>query len=275
MLGSPSSPTPPRDAPIVERHARNAALFVDAFVRSALFAVIFSLFLAPVVLIPVELILHTNFSAPMILSTLFCLLLAVFALTALAYRRRWRQIARFKQSIFPDIASYSFERGNRSTTPGTRFANSIAGHWMNTILGVVLDQTYTTSRNYYRFIHRDGHQFEFAEKFRRDELVPIADYVTDGLLQNQLPELRRRCFDKQETLTFGPLRLEPRGIGSGGSVLPWEEVDFVGAEKGKIFVRKQGKTLRWCSVKAEKVPNTCLFLALAKERSEKTNQTSK
>jgi hypothetical protein len=266
VLESPGSRTPPFDTPIVERRARNAALFFDAFFRSALFAVIFSLFLSPVVLIPVELILQAGFSAPMILSTLFCLFLAVFALTSLAYRRRWRQIGSGVQ-IFPD--RLVFVRKGKSID--FRW-NDIREFYCRAVdeynSAAVLDQTYLTSRNYYRFVHRDGYQFDFGEKFRRDELVPIADYVTDGLLQNQLPDLHRRYFEKQETLTFGPLRLEPEGIGSGGSILPWEDVDFVGAEKGKIFVRKKDKTLRWCAVKAEKVPNSCLFLALAKERCD-------
>ena len=272
MLESSGNPTASLKVPIVERRSRNAALFVDAFVRSALFALIFSLFLSPVALIPVELILHTNFSAPMILSTLFCVFLAVFALTAMAYRRRWRQIGS-SVLVFPDRLVF-VRKGKSIDFRWTDIREFYCRAVDDYNSGAVLDQTYIASRNWYRFIHRDGHDFEFGEKFRRDELVPIADYVTDGLLQNQLPELRRRYFEKQETLTFGPLRLEPQGIGSGRSVLPWEEVDFVGAEKGKIFVRKKDKLLRWCAVKAEKVPNLCLFLALSKYGCEKVNHKS-
>jgi hypothetical protein len=73
-----------------------------------------------------------------------------------------------------------------------------------------------------------------------------------------------------ETLHFGPLRLEPEGIGYGRSLLPWEQVDFAGIDDGKILVRKKDKTFSWCSVGAGKVPNLCLFLALAKEKCDTT-----
>jgi hypothetical protein len=73
--------------------------------------------------------------------------------------------------------------------------------------------------------------------------VPIESLVADGLLNRQLPILRERLLKGYETIDFGPLRLEPEGVGKGSSLLRWEDVDFVGMEDGAVFVRKKDKML--------------------------------
>jgi hypothetical protein len=132
-----------------------------------------------------------------------------------------------------------------------------------------LDANYQRSRYHYRFRHRDKHVFEFFEKLDRNVEKPLDAYVEEGLLACRLPQLRQQFLQDGHTLTFGRFAVGMEGLQFGKSVLPWSEVDYVWAENGKVMVRKRGKLLNWCAIKAEKVPNVCLFLALAKERLEK------
>lgn len=126
--------------------------------------------------------------------------------------------------------------------------------------------TYIDSLYYYRFHHRDGHRFLFAERLDRNADKPIAQFVEEGLVNYQLPLLRESFLQRTEEVRFGPFILGMEGLGYKRDLLPWPEVDFIWAEDGRVRVRKKGKTLNWCSARMDNVPNMCLFLALAKER---------
>jgi hypothetical protein len=130
----------------------------------------------------------------------------------------------------------------------------------------VKDDAYLDSLYYYRFRHRDGHRFIFAERLDRNAEKPIAQFVEEGLINCQLPLLRQRFLQQNEEVFFGPFTLSLNGLYYKRLLLPWPEVDFIWSEDGRVRVRKKGKILNWCSVKLIKVPNCCLFLALAKER---------
>jgi hypothetical protein len=126
---------------------------------------------------------------------------------------------------------------------------------------------YLNSIYYYRFRHSDGHRFIFSEKLDRHAEKPIAHFVEKGLLDAQLPLLRERLLQQSEEIPFGPFTVGLEGLAYKRTLLPWPEVDFIWSEDGKVQVRKKDKVLNWCSVKMDRVPNCCLFLALAKERA--------
>lgn len=244
-------------------------MIVDAFSRTAFTGLILSLILAGPALLAVELIFHTNFSLLMVLSTLVLLVIALLGIAAFFYRKLWRQIGT-SVSIFADRLVY--QRKGAKVDYRWEDIREFYCHSVDEYRSVVgLDQTYSESRDRYRFTHANDHQFEFAERFSRNQLVPVADYVEQGLLETQLPGMRARLQQGNEPICFGPLTLEAQGIQYGRSLLPWEQVDFVGAEGGKLLVRKKDKTFSWCSVRADKVPNCCLFLALAKEKHSQSS----
>ncbi|HTU17415.1 MAG TPA: DUF6585 family protein [Gemmataceae bacterium] len=126
--------------------------------------------------------------------------------------------------------------------------------------------SYPSSMYYYRFYHDHGHHFLFSEKLDHNKDKPIARFVEEGLLDRQLPLLRDRLLQGSEEIHFGPFAVGLEGLSSKRTSLPWSEIDFISLEDGKVQVRKKGKVFNWCSVEADKVPNCCLFLALAKER---------
>jgi hypothetical protein len=265
MANQKNAPTEPA---LAVRKAKNAALLLQASLHTAVFAIIVTLILGGPALFVVEMVFHTNFSTAMLLATLVSLFLMTLVLGAFFYRSLWRKIGGTIQ-IYPDRLVY------------VRKGESIDFRWedlsefycqavdvYHSTMGV--DRRYKGSKAHYRFIHRDGRWFEFYEPYYHGKLVPIESLVAGGLLNRQLPILRERFLKGYETIDFGPLRLEPEGVGKGSSLLRWEDVDFVGMEDGAVFVRKKDKMLNWCSVKAEKVKNFCLLLALAKERCAQT-----
>lgn len=259
------------DTPVAERQSRNLVLFLDACIRPAVIALILWLILAGPVLLVVEVIFHTNFALLTVLPTVIILFVAILCLTAEYYRNLWRQVG-VSVRIYSDRLVY-MRKGEVVDYRWDDIRKFYCQRVDKYLSHFGLDRHYTESQNRYRFIHENGHQFEFAEQFSRNKLVLIADYVEKGLLERQFPRSRSR-LQEGETLQFGPLGLEAQGIQYGRSLLPWDQVDFVGAEDGKVFVRKKDKTFNWCSVKVEKVPSCCLFLALAKERCDQHSSAS-
>lgn len=173
--------------------------------------------------------------------------------------RAWRGLG-VRLLVFPD--GIVFTRGRRVVI--YRWADILAfsyGAIDHVNFGTYLDSLYS-----YRFQHQEGHRFLFAESLNRNVDKPIVQFVEEGLVDGQLPLLRENFLQRREEIRFGPFTLGLEGLGYKRSLLPWPEVDFIWAEEGRVRVRKKDKILNWCSIKMDKVPNLCLFLALAKER---------
>jgi hypothetical protein len=255
------APTPP----LAERRARNGALLARFIGRSAVMAFVLALVSLPPAMCLLG-VVEVRLTDLVLVVTSLCLL-AVMAVPAVWWSRHlWRQLG-VRVLVFADrivyvrreqSVSYTWHELERYYCWGVNRYSSVLG----------LDTRYMESQYHYRFCHRDGHRFEFSETFDREDKEPIAAYVEAGLLECQLPQLRKRFVDDQEAIAFGPFVLEPEGLRWRRRLLPWNEVDYCGAEEGKIRVRKRGKVFNWCSVEMEKVPNGCLLLALAKERVE-------
>ena len=209
---------------LAERRSRNFGLILDACIRPAVIALILCLLLAGPVLLGVETVFRTGFSFLMVLSTLGVLFLALLCVTALCYRKLWRSVG-VSIRIFPDRLVYA-RKAEVVDYPWDDIREFCCSRLDEYRSALGFDQTYSESRNEYRFTHENGHRFEFAEKFSRKELVPIADYVEQGLLERRLPVLRAQLQEDREPLQFGPLGLGEQGIYHGRSLLPWEEVDF-------------------------------------------------
>jgi hypothetical protein len=90
--------------------------------------------------------------------------------------------------------------------------------------------------------------------------------VQEGMIRRCLPELQRR-LDAGETLEFGKLRAGPEGIGSGGAILPWEEVGALQVNEAQFAVVRRGTLRSWCKVRTADVPNSFLLEALFRARN--------
>jgi hypothetical protein len=161
MVSSSSELSAPADTLVAEGTARNIPLFFEGFVRTTMFGAILSLILVGPVLIAVELAVHSNFSTPMILSTIGGVFNVAFMLCAIMYRRRWRQIGS-RVRVYPDRLVF-VRRGNAVDLfwDEIRAFYCRARNEHQTVTG--LDQTYLGTRWKYRFVHLDGRQAEFGE----------------------------------------------------------------------------------------------------------------
>lgn len=173
--------------------------------------------------------------------------------------RAWRGLG-VRLLVFPEGIVYT--RGRRAVI--YRWTDILAFSY--SAIDQVNFGTYLDSLFSYRFHHREGHRFLFAERLNRNADKPIAQFVEEGLVNCQLPLLRENFLRRHEEIRFGPFTLGLEGLGYKRALLPWPEVEFIWAEEGRVRVRKKDKILNWCSVKMDKVPNLCSFLALAKER---------
>lgn len=249
--------------PIVERRSRNVALLFELIWQSAVFALILSLFFVAFIAV-VPFASGTDISLAAGFALTGCFFAVVFALIAALQRRLRRQIGT-QILVYPDRLEYirkevsvlyRWEDLQEFYCWGVNLYSSTLG----------IDMSLVECRYDYCFVHRTGHRFDFSEKFGSKGELPLASLVEKGLMETQLPLLRKRFRDDWEPVRFGPLALEHDGLRYGRSVLPWKQAGFVWAQDGLIRVKKRDSIFNWCKVKLKTVPHSCLFLALAKER---------
>ena len=256
--------TPP-DTPLDERRPRNVSLLFRFLARSLAVATILALLVFGPVVIVLAGVAPDLSTEGFLLA--FLLLLAIAAIAGVwSARRLWKQIGA-RVLVFPDRLVW-LRRQESVAFPWNELEEFCCWGVSQYSTVMLIDQQFVETEYHYRFRHRDGHGFDFSEKFDSKDARPLAAHVEEGLLEYRLPELRRHFLQEQESLTFGPFVLQPEGLRYRRRLLPWNEVDYVFAEDGKIRVRKRDKFFNWCAVKMGCVPNGSLFLALAKERME-------
>jgi hypothetical protein len=84
-----------------------------------------------------------------------------------------------------------------------------------------------------------------------------------GVTRAQLPKAVDR-FNAGKTVSFGPLKVTPRGIAAGHHALPWSEIEEVQTRKGVVSVKKSGKWLAWKRLPVSEIPNYFIFDALVR-----------
>jgi hypothetical protein len=62
-----------------------------------------------------------------------------------------------------------------------------------------------------------------------------------------------------EAVPFGPLDVSNNGISYNEECIPWEMIDSIKMENGKIIIAKKGKWLTWCKLELSQVPNYHVF----------------
>lgn len=82
----------------------------------------------------------------------------------------------------------------------------------------------------------------------------------------------RRAFRGGETISFGELELDSRGLRFAGKHLPWRELKELTVGQGKLSAKQAGKWLPWALIDMASVPNPHLLFALADEARRLPNQ---
>jgi hypothetical protein len=84
-----------------------------------------------------------------------------------------------------------------------------------------------------------------------------------GVTRAQLPKAIDR-FNAGKTVSFGPVKVTPRGITAGHQSLPWSQIGEVQTRKGVVSVKKSGKWLAWKRLPVSEIPNYFVFDALVR-----------
>lgn len=85
-------------------------------------------------------------------------------------------------------------------------------------------------------------------------------------LRDRLRPRSRLALERGETLVFGPLTLDARGVALGERSIAWSEIESVEVESGVLVVRpREGRSL---DVEWSKIPNARLVLELVDGRRE-------
>ncbi len=115
--------------------------------------------------------------------------------------------------------------------------------------------TYTVQRN-------DGKTSKMGSQLMkvRDLGVQIMREVT----RIQLP-LAKAAYNGGQVLSFGKVNVNLQGVNNGKELVPWDQIGSMTVTQGKIFIVKDGRQLKWSTVKAADVPNLPVLLALVNQ----------
>jgi hypothetical protein len=105
----------------------------------------------------------------------------------------------------------------------------------------------------------DGKKFTFNDGLRNVQVLggTLIQEVNSRLLPDVIAK-----YNAGEHVTFGKLGVSIHGINIGEEIVLWNQVKGVKVEKGALAIYKDGEQLNWPTVKAAKIPNFPLFLAL-------------
>lgn len=115
--------------------------------------------------------------------------------------------------------------------------------------------TYTVQRN-------DGKTSKMGSQLVkvRDLGVQIMREVT----RLQLPQAKA-AYNGGQTLSFGKINVNSQGVNNGKELVPWNQIGNMTVAKGNILIGKDGRQLKWSTVKAADVPNLPVLLALVNQ----------
>jgi len=114
-------------------------------------------------------------------------------------------------------------------------------------------------------VHRYTAQQANGKKITFDDglknIEGLGNTLTREVTSRLLPELIA-TYDAGDPITFGKLRISMHGISIGEEILLWNQIKGVQVTKGVLAINKDGQWLNWPSIKAAKIANFPLFLAL-------------
>ena len=118
---------------------------------------------------------------------------------------------------------------------------------------------YLGTAHAYTLQRDDGKKFIFNDALKNVELLggTLLREVNSRLLLDVITK-----YDAGEPVTFGKLSVSIHGISIAEEIVLWNQIKAVQVVKGALAINKDGQWLNWSGVKAAKIPNFPLFLAL-------------
>ncbi len=120
---------------------------------------------------------------------------------------------------------------------------------------------YTGTTHIYTLVKRDG------EKFVINDTIANVENLAADIRQSIFPllyDIYAQAYNEGKNCTFGPVKLnKSAGIQVGKKVFPWDEVEQVAIQQGKLSVKKYGGGwLSGASTNAASIPNLEVMLSI-------------
>ena len=113
-------------------------------------------------------------------------------------------------------------------------------------------------RGNYAFSQADGTRFIVNHVFHHAE--ELGATIEEEFTRRMLPRLLT-AYQRGETLHFGPVQANRRGISTSEKTLPWYEVREIREFMGMVAITQKTRCL-WSYVPMKQIPNLCVLQAL-------------
>lgn len=169
----------------------------------------------------------------------------------------WSTFRNWKKSavVYQNGMAYRDRKGLRTWgwDEFSSMTSAVTKHYTNGI--------YTGTTHVYKLMKRDGEKLVL-----NDTIAKVEDLATE-IRQNIFPLLYdnyAQAYNEGKNCAFGPVKLSKNdGIQVGKKVYPWEDVEQVAIQKGKLSVKKKGGGwLSGASATAAAIPNLEVMLSI-------------
>jgi hypothetical protein len=122
-------------------------------------------------------------------------------------------------------------------------------------------------RDVYTIALRDGRALVVDYHFA--DIAEFGNAITGTVARNLLPAFQQ-AFRAGQTLDFGAVAIDQRGISADGKGLPWGQVEslswrqgILASDRGFLQIRRAGGLLAWAKVPIERIKNYSLLMEIA------------
>jgi len=119
----------------------------------------------------------------------------------------------------------------------------------------------TRTTHKYTIERADGHRIVLNDRIKKvGELgYGLSQQISEFMLPHMIT-----AYNAGNVITFGPLSVSRQGVSNGREMLPWPSIKEIGASRGIVRVRQEGRWLNWSTVAVASIPNFPVFMALTR-----------
>lgn len=113
----------------------------------------------------------------------------------------------------------------------------------------------------YTILRNDGKKLRLNDGVR--DIALLGETIQSEVFLRLLPRNAER-FNRGDTLSFGPLRIDRQGLHTGRQTLPWREVaSAIIVQDGWLWITRTGQPpTTWVRLDAVSIPNLAILLSL-------------
>jgi Family of unknown function (DUF6585) len=128
---------------------------------------------------------------------------------------------------------------------------------------ILRNNMYVKTEYEYRVTRDDGAELTMKGGSRfSGEVWVLGELIDREISKVRLPRAVT-AIREGKRLDFGPLSMDQGAIFDGQDTLPWQEVEAITVEEGKLVIRRVGGWLAWSKTHTHKIPDLQVLLTLA------------